>query len=74
MLNDVRQGTLAFLDSLTDDELSEEIASGDQYYGTLWLPTMPRAEFFLNVAEHEFYHVGQLISYLWASGNDPYQW
>ena len=73
-LIDVRQSTLEYLDSLTDDELSEEVRSGEAWFGTLWLPTMPRAEHFLNIAEHEFYHVGQLISYLWCHGDDPYKW
>jgi uncharacterized damage-inducible protein DinB len=73
-LIDVRQGTLAYLDSLSDDELCEEIPSGEAWFGTLWLPTMPRAEHFLNIAEHEFYHTGQLISYLWCHGDDPYKW
>ncbi len=71
-LIDVRKGTLEYLDSLSDEGMSQEIAL-DQYYGTLYLPTMPRAEHFLNVTEHEFYHVGQLISYLWARGDDPYK-
>ena len=73
-LVDVRQNTIEYLDSLTDEELSEEVPSGQAWFGTLWLPAMPRAEHFLNIAEHEFYHVGQLISYLWCRGDDPYKW
>jgi len=73
-LVDVRRGTLEYLDSLTDDELAEEIPSGEAWFGTMWLPVMPRAEHFLNIAEHEFYHAGQLISYLWCRGDDPYKW
>ena len=73
-LIDVRGRTLDYLDSLTDEELAEEVPSGDAWFGTLWLPEMPRAEHFLNIAEHEFYHVGQLISYLWSHGDDPYKW
>jgi len=73
-LTDVRRGTLDFLDSLTDEQLSEEVPSGQAWFGTMWLPAMPRAEHFLNIAEHEFYHVGQLISYLWSRGDDPYKW
>jgi uncharacterized damage-inducible protein DinB len=73
-LVEVRRGTLEYLDSLSEDELVEKVPSGDAWFGTLWLPSMPRAEHFLNIAEHEFYHVGQLISYLWARGDDPYKW
>ena len=73
-LQTTRAETLWYMDSLSDEELAEEVPSGDAWFGTLWLPTMPRAEHFLNIAEHEFYHVGQLISYLWARGDDPYKW
>ena len=70
----VRERTLSYLNSLSDIELSEEVGYGGPWFGSLWLPTLPRAEVFLNVAEHEFYHVGQLTSYLWARGDNPYNW
>ncbi len=74
VLVDVRRGTLEYLDSLTDKQLSEEIPSGEAWFGTMWLPVMPRGEHFRNIAEHEFYHAGQLISYHWCHGDDPYKW
>ena len=73
-LGKVRQISLQYLDLLSEEELVEEVPSGNAWFGTLWLPKMPRAEHFLNIAEHEFYHTGQLISYLWAYGEDPYKW
>ena len=73
-LDETRDQTLKYLDALSDEELAEQVPSGDAWFGTLWLPSMPRAEHFLNIAEHEFYHTGQLISYLWARGDDPYKW
>lgn len=68
----VRGETLAYLDSLTDAGLAEEVEFGGGWFGSFGLPTIPRAEVFLNVADHEWYHVGQLTSYLWARGIDPY--
>ena len=70
VLTEVRQNTLDYLNSLTQEELSESVPSGDAWFGTLWLPAMPRAEHFLNMAEHEYYHVGQLITYLWCRGEE----
>ena len=70
VLTEVRQRTLDYLNSLTEEELSEIVPSGDAWFGTLWLPAMPRAEHFLNIAEHEYYHVGQLITYLWCKGEE----
>lgn len=73
-LNEVRGQTLGYLDSLTDAQLEEEIMLGRAWYGTFWPERVPRAEVFLNIAEHELYHVGQLVTYLWARGDDPYRW
>lgn len=72
VLVDVRGETLAYLDRLTPEELTEEVEYGGGWLGSLGLPTVPRAEVFLNVAEHEWYHVAQITSYLWARGVDPY--
>jgi uncharacterized damage-inducible protein DinB len=38
------------------------------------LATLPRAELVLNIADHEYYHVGQLTSYPWFRGDNPYHW
>jgi uncharacterized damage-inducible protein DinB len=73
-LDEVRETTLRYLDELSEGELAEEVPCGDAWFGTLWLEKMPRAEHFLNITEHEFYHVGQLVAYLWARGDDPYKW
>ena len=70
----VRQQTLGYLDSLSENDLVEEVSYAGPWFGSFWLPTLPRAEVFLNVAEHERYHVGQITSYLWARGDNPYHW
>lgn len=72
-LVEVRARTLAHLETLSEAELAEEVTL-PQWYGAYWPKPSPRGEHFRNVAEHEFYHVGQLISYLWMRGDDPYQW
>ncbi len=73
-LVDVRQTTLDYLETLSDGELSEEVSIGAPWFGSMWMQTLPRAEIFLNIAEHESYHVGQLISYMWLRGDNPYSW
>ncbi|MGH2637889.1 MAG: DinB family protein [Rhabdochlamydiaceae bacterium] len=72
-LTDVRDRTLAFLETLTETELAEEVIL-PRWYGAYWPTRSPRAEHFRNIAEHEFYHVGQLISYMWTRGDNPYEW
>lgn len=74
LLVDVRRETLDYLNSLSEKELLEEVSIGDAWFGALWLPKLPRAEIFLNIAEHELYHVGQLTAYLWSRGDNPYNW
>lgn len=72
-LTSVRNKTLECLDSLTEDELVADVTL-PQWYGAYWPKPGPVAEHFRNVAEHEFYHVAQLISYRWAQGDNPYNW
>ncbi len=69
----VRGETLEYLDSLSEEQLAEEISFGVGWFGSMGLSTIPRAEVFLNIADHEWYHVGQLTSYLWALGINPYR-
>lgn len=69
-----RDQTLAYLHSLTPEQLEEEVEFGAGWFGSLGLPTIPRAEVFINVADHEWYHWGQLTTYLWIRGDDPYTW
>ena len=73
VLAEVRERTFEFLGSLSDDQLKAEV-SVPQWYGAYWPKPCPCGEHFRNIAEHEFYHAGQLISYLWARGDDPYNW
>lgn len=69
-----RRRTLDYLDSLIDTDLADEVPFDGGWFASLMLPTVPRAEVFLNIADHEWYHVGQLTSYLWARGKNPYTW
>ena len=73
-LLEVRSKALAYLDSLSDAELAEEVPSRGGWLGALRLGAIPRAEVFITIAQHEWYHVGQLTSYLWARGDHPYNW
>lgn len=71
-LAEIRGNTLGYLDSLSEEQLAEEVEFGGGWFGSLGLEKIPRAEAFVNVADHEWYHVGQITSYLWARGIDPY--
>ena len=74
VLRTVRAGTLAFLDSLSEKELAAPAPFPERWFESLRLPSVPPSEAFRSIAQHEWYHVGQLVSYLWARGDDPYKW
>jgi uncharacterized damage-inducible protein DinB len=74
MLTSVREETLGALESFSDAQLEESVAFARPWFGTAGLPAAPRAEIFRSIAYHEWYHVGQLVSYLWTRGDDPYKW
>ena len=74
MLADVRQSTLAYIDGLSEDDLSEPVAANNPWFASFGLKEVPRYDALTSIALHEHYHVGQLVTYLWVSGSDPYSW
>lgn len=72
-LSQVRSATVATIAGLTDEELAEAVDI-QGWHESIGLPRTPRTEIFISVAQHESYHTGQLVSYLWAKGDDPYAW
>lgn len=74
VLADVRTGTLAYLDSLTVDQLTTPRPFPHGWFESLRMDAVPLEEPIRSLAQHEWYHVGQLVSYLWSRGDDPYKW
>lgn len=70
----IREETLQYLESLSDDELETPIAMPKGWFESLNAETVPPSEVFRSIAQHEWYHVGQLVSYQWFRGDDPYKW
>ena len=74
VLRTVRTSTLEYLDSLSEQDLATPAPFPERWFESLRLPSVPPSEAFRSIAQHEWYHVGQLVSYLWARGDDPYKW
>ena len=72
-LRAVRSETVAQIEEYSDEELEGDAGFrlGAGGYVVDWFP---RSEVFRKLIEHEAYHVGQLVSYVWAYGDDPYRW
>ena len=73
-IESVRRDTLAYLDSLSPEELDGEITVPKGWHEGMGFESVPRAEIFRSIAQHEAYHTGQIVSYLWSRGDDPYKW
>ncbi len=73
-LLETRAKTLELLDSYTDAQLAEVIPITHPWFIASGLPQAPRAEVFISIAQHEWYHVGQLVTYFWTRGDNPYEW
>ncbi len=71
LLEETRAATLVTLES-TPLEVPVDVHPAFAKY--LGLDPVPASELFRFIARHESYHAGQLVSYLWSRGNDPYNW
>lgn len=74
VLNEIRARTLSYLDSLSVEELQTQIEMPKGWFESLDQDEVPRSEVFRSMSQHEWYHTGQLVSYLWMRGDDPYEW
>jgi uncharacterized damage-inducible protein DinB len=74
MLGDVRQSTVAYIETLSEEQLAEPVVADNPWFASFGLPKVPRYDALTSIALHEHYHVGQLITSLWVKGDDPYAW
>jgi uncharacterized damage-inducible protein DinB len=74
LLSEVRKETLRLLDARSESGLDDVIEVSKGFAEWLGLETVIASELFRHIARHEAYHAGQLVSYLWARGDDPYEW
>jgi uncharacterized damage-inducible protein DinB len=74
MLTKVRAETLEFLDSRTEEDLAASVEVSADTASYMELEHVPLGEMIRYLVRHESYHSGQLVSYLWANGNNPYTW
>lgn len=73
-LDRVRAQTLAEVDRRATSGIDEVIDVNAGFRAYLGLEQVTAADLFIHIARHESYHVGQIVSYLWAAGDDPYTW
>lgn len=71
-LDSIRFATNSYLESATEDKLQTPIAV-PQDWQQYWGPEMEPEEAFRWIVMHEYYHLGQIVSYRWIQGHDPYK-
>lgn len=74
ILENVRGETLEYVHSLGETAMAAPVTLPQGWWEGLDLPEVPRGEALRGIAHHEWYHTGQLVSYLWSRGDDPYSW
>ena len=67
----LREETYTYLDSLSEVELDELVPCPERWWEALRLTACPRSEVIRNIAAHEWYHTGQLVTYFWFRGDNP---
>jgi len=70
----LRTETYAYIDSLDDAELERMISNPNRWYEALRVTECPLSEVLRTIATHEWYHTGQLVTYLWVRGDTPDEW
>lgn len=71
-LKEIRSQTLEILNSADDAELARPVETSKDFASWLELDQPTVSEMLRFIARHESYHSGQLVSYLWAYGINPY--
>jgi len=73
-LEEIRAETLLLIDSLGEAGLRRPISPPERWWEALRLPECPFDEILRNIAAHEWYHTGQIVTYLWIRGDNPEAW
>jgi uncharacterized damage-inducible protein DinB len=67
----LREQLIVYLGSLSDQELSEAVDVPPEWASLVGDTTLEREELFRWLARHEYYHLGQIITYRWIQGFRP---
>lgn len=71
-LGRVREETQSYLNSCSEETLQTPVLLPEEWH-VYWGPTLEPEEMIRWVARHEYYHLGQFITYRWTLGDNPYK-
>ena len=72
-LEAIRGETLAYLDGSSEESLQAGVPVPDAWKQYMPFETIEPEEMIRWITRHEYYHLGQLISYRWILGDNPYK-
>jgi len=67
----IRQSTLAYLEQA--DNMQRTIPLAEEWRSYFGDKEWEAEEFLRALALHEYYHLGQIVSYRWIQGHNPYK-
>jgi hypothetical protein len=71
-LGTIRAETTQYLRGCSEDDLETPIAVAEDWHQYMGAEIEPE-EFVRWICRHAYYHLGQIVSYRWIQGNDPYK-
>jgi len=71
-LTEIRRETLSLLDGADDRWLETPVDIPTEWVKFMGDSNIERQEFFRWIVRHEYYHLGQIVTYRWIQGVDPY--
>lgn len=71
-LGRVREATLGYLHAASEEQLQTPLPTPGEWR-QYWGAAIEPEEVLRWVARHEYYHLGQIITYRWIRGDNPYK-
>ena len=72
VLSSSRELTLSRIEAASAEFLDDEVPIDSTWFEAGGLSMLPRIEILQALPMHEWYHTGQLVSYMWIKGFNPY--
>jgi len=69
----IRVETVAYIEGVSEDVLQTPIPLPDPWKAYFGLQEMEPEQLIQLVARHEYYHLGQIVTYRWLAGDNPYK-
>jgi uncharacterized damage-inducible protein DinB len=69
----IRVETVQYLENASEEELETPIPLPEPWKEYFSLNEMEPEQLIQLVARHEYYHLGQIVTYRWLAGDNPYE-